>query len=216
MAACGAPSSTRTLLKGRVSGVYEWLCPNCHGMTRTLVDPRHPYVQCCMSGCRRTFPIGLVGWTTPPSTLPPFNGLLYDVGRVYDQVKTTKGVEDRVSYTFNVMGVDVWASAKPLVARLVGPVDWTCQDCGAMNLAYPDWLSGLVVCADCGHRLWLAAGMMPSRQGLHQHPVDWVGLRQRRDPLKKYSLKASRSLRGRRRVRPRLTAAPIEAPCSAP
>lgn len=203
--------ATRTItpLVGRMSGTFEWLCPLCHGMSRSWVDPRMPHVQCCMPGCRRTFAVGLVGHEAQPPVLPPFNGVLHDVHRTYTPAPS-HGHRPLVTHYYNRRAVDVEPDAKPHLARIAGTVEWACTDpsCGTFNLAYPDWVTGLVACTACGHRLWIAAGLLWGRRGLQQHPADCHGLHDRHDRVRKYNLRATRSIRGKQRRLQRAVGAP--------
>lgn len=188
---------------GRISGTFEWLCPICAGMTRTLVQPRYPWVQCCMPSCHRTFPIGLVGHTSVPTTLAPFNAVYHKVHKTVDMRSTTKGNVPIVTHYYNRLAVDL-VDAKPAIARIAGYVDWRCAACATFNLAYPDWHTGLVHCDYCVAKLWVSAALMENGKGASgQHPADWHGLRDRDDRLRTHNLRASRSLR-RRQVKRRL------------
>lgn len=197
------PTADGGQLSARINGVFEWLCPLCLGMTRTWVDPKVPFVQCCSPACRRTHAVGVVAYTSCPQAAAPFNALRYHAERLVQPLpgRAVSTKSQSVSYRHNTR-VDPTAAEglsayEPVIARIVGTVEWRCAACSGWNLDYPHWVTGRVVCEGCTTQLWLAAGLLPPRPNHRQLPVDWVGVIPPGRQLR-YNLRAARTLRGRK------------------
>jgi hypothetical protein len=72
-------AAIKYLLRCRVNGMFEWICPVCGTFTRSSLRPQSYVVQCSGENCRRKYGVGHTLYFLPGGArMPPPDYILPD------------------------------------------------------------------------------------------------------------------------------------------